>query len=127
MSEQYEMAIEVGPIDPATVEALKAEGFSVYQGNRSWRVEAVADVLGPHSVRAQAEHLAAQIIERHGLTTLSPQPVVALRSTDRVETLRANYIVASELAAYDRPPLPRPKRRWWQRAMELGLGERKED
>lgn len=124
---RYEMAIEVGPIESAVVAQLKSQGYAVYQGQPTWRVEVTADVLGPNSVRAQAEHLAQDIIASYGLTAVGAEPVVALRDPDSMDSFRGNYLVATEQAAYDRPPLARPRRPWWKRAMELGLGERKGD
>lgn len=127
MGEKFEMSIEVGPIPPEVVERLKSAGHSVYRGNPSWRVEAAAPVLGKRSVRAQAQALATKIVKDFGLEVITNPPVISLRDPDVVHKMRSDFILDRERRAYDPLPLSRPKRKWWQRAMELGLGERKGD
>lgn len=126
--QRFEVAIEVGPIDAPTIDRLKDAGHVVYRGNRSWRVVATAPVTGRDSVRAQAHVLAAHIIESFGLDSLTDPPSLALRDPDALIDEATTELLLDDIRkAYDPDPLPRPRRKWWQRQMELGLGERKGD
>lgn len=126
--ERVEVSVEVRAIDAPTVERLKSAGHVVYRGKRTWRVEMTLPVLGPSSVRAQAHVAARQLVRDFGLTPASDPIAVSLRDPDSMEAAAASAEVLSEARrAWDPEPIPRPRRRWWQRAMELGLGERKGD
>lgn len=125
--ERFEVTIEVGPIAMDTVERLKAAGYAVFRGRDSWRVEATARVLGQDSVRAQAHVLVRAVLADYSLTPMSEPPAYSLRDPDDAGSAGA-YVMLHDLnRAYDPPPLARAPRKWWQRAMELGLGERKGD
>lgn len=121
------MAVEVGPIVPETVERLKADGFAVFRGQESWRVQRMFPVLSDGTVRAQAHAYALKVIDTYGLTALSDPPALSLRSPDVGLDERPDLVLSDNLRSYDPDPRPRPKRKWYQRAMELGLGERKGD
>lgn len=121
------MTVEVGPIGPEVVERLKADGYQVFEGLESWRVQRAAPVLGNDSIRAQALAIALDAIERYGLTRLSDPPEVALRDPDVGLDERPDLLLKETFRSYDPPPRPRAKRKWYQKAMELGLGERKGD
>jgi len=124
---RVEIAIEVGPLPPETVERLKAAGHAVFRGNTSWRVQTVVPVISPTSVRAQAYVEARAIVAQFGLPTLSDPPEIILRDPDGPMDTRPDLILEDARRAEDRPPMARAPRKWWQRAMELGLGERKGD
>lgn len=127
MMQRFEVTLEVAAIEPNTVDRLKAAGFAVFRGRDSWRVEATAPVLGQESIRAQAHVLVRSIVADYGLKPLSEPPSYSLRNPDDAGGAGA-YVMLDDLRrAYDPQPLARPKRKWWQRAMELGLGERKGD
>jgi hypothetical protein len=126
--ERYEIAIEVGPISPDTVARLKEAGHAVYRGNRTWRVVATERVLGRDSVRAQAHVLAAGILNEFELDPLHEPPTVVLRDPDAsLDAATSELLLEDARRSYDPDPLTRPRRKWWQRQMELGLGERKGD
>jgi hypothetical protein len=124
---RFEISIEVAAIDLDTVERLKAAGYAVFRGHEAWRVEATAPVLGQESVRAQAHVLVRSIVADYGLTLLSEPPAYSLHNPDDADGPGAYVMLHDLRRAYDPQPLARPKRKWWQRAMELGLGERKGD
>jgi len=125
--ERFEMTLEVGPIGPGVVERLKADGFLVFRGKGSWRVQRMYPVLSEGTVRAQAHALALDIVDRYGLTTLSDPPAIGLRSPDVGLDERPDLLLSDTHQSYDPAPRPRAKRKWYQRVMELGLGERKGD
>lgn len=127
MISRFEVSIEVAPIDPDKVESLKAAGHSVYRGPTSWRVDAIAPVVAQGSVRAQAHVLMRSIVEQFELETLTDPPSFALRDPDDYDTPAAQLMLEDVRRAYDPDPLTRARRRWYQRWMELGLGERKGD
>jgi hypothetical protein len=123
-----EIALEVAPIDPPTVQRLKDAGFAVYKGNRSWRVVAEADAEESTPVIQQATSLANDILIDFHLKPLHSPPSVTLRYPDaEVERAIGDLLLEDARRANDPDPLPHPKRRWWQKQMELGLGERKGD
>ena len=127
MMQRFEVSLEVAAIDLDTVDRLKAAGYAVFRGPQSWRVEVTAPVLGQASVRAQAHVLVRSIVAEYELTPLTEPPAYSLRNPDDADSVGA-YVMLDDLRrAYDPLPLERPKRKWWQRAMELGLGERKGD
>jgi hypothetical protein len=127
MTRRIEVSVEVGPIDPATVDALKAAGYAVFRGPSSWRVDAIEPVISPTAIRAQAHVLMRRIVDDYGLETLSEPPAFALRDPDDLDTPGTELMLDDVRRAYQPDPLPRPRRRWYQRMMELGLGERKGD
>lgn len=127
MTQRIEVSIEVGPIEPDTVEALKAAGFAVYRGPRSWRVDAIEPVIAPTAIRAQAHVLMRRIVDDFGLETLTEPPAFALRDPDDLDAPGTELMLDDIRRAYQPDPLPRQRRRWYQRMMELGLGERKGD
>jgi hypothetical protein len=124
--ERVDISVEVGPIDPTTVQQLKDAGFAVYRGSRSWRVVRTEKVVGRDSVRSQAHALARSLVRDYALTMLTDPPSIALRDPDsELDTVAARLLLEDARRASDPDPLPRPPRKWYQRAMELGLGERK--
>lgn len=125
--QRIEVSIEVGPIDLPTIDALKAAGHAVFRGSQSWRVDVIEPVIAPNAIRAQAHVLVRRIIEDFHLTPLSDPPKFGLRDPDDLDLPGAQLMLEGVRRAYEPDPLPRPKRRWYQRAMELGLGERKGD
>ena len=125
--EHFEFTVEVGPIDTQTVERLKSDGYAVFKGDKSWRIQKVVPMLGRESVGAQARAATLEAIERYGLSRLSDPPAISLRDPDSRLDSRPDLILEDARRAYDAPPRPRPKRKWYQKAMELGLGERKGD
>ena len=123
-----EIALEVAPIDAPTVQRLKDAGFAVYKGNRSWRVVAEADPKEDVSIVQQATSLANDILIDFRLNPLHHPPSVTLRYPDgELEQAIGDLLLEDARRANDPDPLPRPKRKWWQKQMELGLGERKGD
>jgi hypothetical protein len=123
-----EIALEVAPIDPPTVQRLKDAGFAVYKGNRSWRVVAESDAEASRPVIQQATSLANDILIDFHLNPMHSPPSVTLRYPDgELEQAIGDLLLEDARRASDPDPLPRPKRRWWQKQMELGLGERKGD
>lgn len=124
----FEVAVEVGPIDPDTLARLKDAGHAVYKGPKAWYVVAQHESAGESSKRAQAHVFVRDLIADYGLEQLSEPPVYSLRDPEAaIDAGVANLILEDARRAYDPDPLPRPKRKWWQRQMELGLGERKGD
>lgn len=124
---RIELSIEVGPIDLDTIARLNDAGHQVYQGTVSWRVTAQAQVVGNDSVRAQAHVVARQLVRDFALTTVTDPPALSLRDPDTVIDALGTGLLLDEIRrSYDPDPLPRPKRKWYQKAMELGLGERKD-
>lgn len=123
-----EIALEVAPIDATTVQRLKDAGYAVYKGNRSWRVVAQAEPSESVPVLQQATTLANDILIDFALAPLHRPPSVTLRYPDgEVDQAIGDLLLEDARRANDPDPLPRPKRRWWQKQMELGLGERKGD
>lgn len=123
-----EIALEVAPIDAPTVQRLKDAGFAVYKGNRSWRVIAEAQAKDEIPVIRQATSLANDILIDFHLDPIHRPPSVTLRYPEgEVEQAIGDLLLEDARRANDPDPLPRPKRRWWQKQMELGLGERKGD
>lgn len=124
---RVELSIEVEPIRDDVVARLKDAGYAVYQGSRTWRVVAEAPVVGRDSIRAQAHVVARQIVRTFDLEVTSDPPTIALRDPDTmIDAAGTGLILAEVRRAYDPDPLPRPKRKWYQKQMELGLGERKD-
>lgn len=124
--ERVEIWVEVAPIPDDALERLKRAGYAVYRKGESWRVVANERVAGEDSVRSQAHAIARSIVRDFGLQTLTDPPSVTLRDPDsELDTVAARLILEDARRASDPDPLPRPKRKWYQRAMELGLGERK--
>jgi len=125
---RIEIALEVGPIDGPTVQRLKDAGFTVYKGNRSWRVIAEADPNERSPVIAQATSVATDILIDFRLDPLHFPPTITLRYPDaELERAVGQLVLEDARRASDPDPLPRLKRKWWQKQMELGLGERKGD
>jgi hypothetical protein len=125
---RIEIALEVGPIDPETVERLKSAGFTVFKGNRSWRVVAETAPKDGQPVLTQAVTFANDILIDFRLDPLHTPPSVTLRYPDGVLDRAIGELVLEDARrASDPDPIPRPKRKWWQKQMELGLGERKGD
>lgn len=124
---RFEIALEVGPIDEATVAGLKGAGYMVFRGESSWRVQASANVISTGAVRAQAHALAVSIIREFALTALTDPPAIAIRDPDAGLDDRPDLLLADAERASDRPPMPRAPRKLYQRVMELGLGGRKGD
>ncbi|PKQ25149.1 MAG: hypothetical protein CVT64_11515 [Actinobacteria bacterium HGW-Actinobacteria-4] len=123
-----ELSIEVAPIPPHVVARLKAAGLGVLEGRTSWRVITTFDVVGQDSVRAQAHAVSRSVIKEFELAVITDPPALSLRDPEAVLDERGTALMLEELRkAYDPDPLPRPKRKYYQRAMELGLGERKGD
>ena len=126
--ERFEFALEVGPIEPEVVARLNEAGFSVYKGNRSWRVIAQGHPDGRQTIFDQAMAMASDILLDFRLKPLHAPPTVALRDPDAmVDTAMAELVLEDARRSYDPDPLPRQRRRWWEKQMELGLGERKGD
>jgi len=125
---RIEIALEVGPIDGPTVTRLKDAGFEVFKGNRTWRVVASADPSDKEPVLAQAVTIANDILIDFRLNPLHSPPAVTLRYPESIiETAIGDLVLEDARRASDPDPIPRPPRRWWQKQMELGLGERKGD
>lgn len=123
-----ELSLEVAPLQPDVVAQLKAAGHGVLAGADSWRVITTFDVAGSGSVRAQAHAVSRGLIKEFQLELISDPPALSLRDPEAVLDERGTALMLAELRkAYDPDPLPRPKRKYYQRAMELGLGERKGD
>lgn len=126
--DRFEIALEVAPIEPDVVEALKGAGHTVYRGSASWRVVAIGPAVPWKPVRDQANAFAHDLVLDFGLVPLNLPPVVALRDPDAtLDTIAAELVLEDARRAYDPDPLTRAPRRWWQKQMELGLGERKGD
>lgn len=126
--DRVEISVEVGPIAPDVVARLKAAGHAVFRGSKSWRVVATTPVIGRGSIRSQAHVFARQVIREFGLEQLTDPPALSLRDPDSALDARGTALIVEEARrAYDPDPVPRPKRKWYQKAMELGLGERKGD
>lgn len=126
--ERFDVAVEVGPIAPPVVERLKDDGHTVYQGKRTWRVITTVPVDPARSVREHASDVAANLIIDYRLDPLHTPPTVVVRDPDAIyDVAAAELILEDARRASDPDPLTRHKRRWWQKQMELGLGERKGD
>lgn len=122
---RFELALDVGPIDPDTVTRLKDAGFEVYRGAKSWRVTAVADAIGDHSIRAQAHVMVRDIIADFGLEQLSEPPLYSVRDPEaEIDAGVASLIIEDARRAYDPDPLQRVKRKWWQK--QLGRDPRED-
>ena len=112
---RLEIALEVGPIDGPTVVRLKDAGFVVYEGERTWRVVALADSDDEMPVFAQAMSLANDILIDFRLDPLRSPPTVSLRYPDeQVERAMGDLVLDDARRASDPDPLQRPERRWWQ-------------
>lgn|GEM_PF-2022425 len=123
-----EIAVEVAPIGAPVIERLKQAGYSVYQGKDTWRVMAEFQPKGAEPVTTQAINLANDILLDFRLDPLHSPPTVVLRSPDALmEAAVGELVLEDARRANDPDPLQRAKRKWWQRQMELGLGERKGD
>lgn len=121
------MSIEVGPIDPSVIERLKAAGYAVYRGKRSWRVEVVATVIASGSVRSQAHVLARQIMRDYGLEALTDPPAIALWDPDYGMDDRPELVLREARKAYDPEPLVRPPRKWFRKQWELDTNDYSRD
>lgn len=125
--ERIQLSVEVAAIADDVVAELKAAGHEVFQGRSSWRVVTTVPTAGEGSVRAQAHDAARRIIREFGLQTLTDPPALSLRDPDTlIDTQGTNLVLDEVRRAYDPDPTPRPKRKWYQKQMELGLGERKD-
>jgi hypothetical protein len=125
---QCELSIEVAPISLEVVATLKAAGLGVLEGRVTWRVITTFTVAGSGSVRAQAHAIARGVIRDFGVEAITDPPAMTLRDPEAELDARGTELMLEELRrAYDPDPLPRPRRKYFQRAMELGLGERKGD
>ena len=121
------MSIEVEPLGPDTVAALKAAGHRVFRSDDEWRVQVSAPAYGSNSLRAQAHVLVADTLADFSLAPTTQPPTYSLRDPEGDPDARPDLLLRENERAYDPDPLARPRRKWWQRAMELGLGERKGD
>lgn len=125
---RIELAVEVAPIDASTVQRLKAAGFDVYQGKQSWRVVARTDPSDKEPLFTQAINLVNDILIDFRLDPLHHPPAVTLRyEGGEVERAMGELILEDARRANDPDPLQIMRRKWWQKQMELGLGERKGD
>ena len=125
---RIEIAVEVAPIGASVVERLKAGGYTVYQGKDTWRVVAQFEPQGAEPIATQALDLAHDILLDYRLNPLHSPPTVVLRDADALmEAAMGELVLEDARRANDPDPLQRVKRKWWQRQMELGLGERKGD
>ena len=121
-----QIAIEVGPIAAATQLRLEAAGHRVVHVHGRWRVIVSAPVVGSSSVRAQAHVIAHDVIHDFSLEALSSPPAVAVRDPDTLLDLAGTALMLDGVRrSYDPDPLDRGEPHWWQKQMELGLGERK--
>ena len=126
--ERIEVALEVGPIEPTTVERLKAAGFAVYKAATTWRVVAEVHPDPRRPLTEQARERVTDIIIDFRLDPLHTPPSFALRDPDAaVERAAGELVLEDARRSSDPDPLPVQRRRWWQKQMELGLGERKGD
>lgn len=121
-----QIAIEVGPVPADALARLEAAGHHVLHAGDQWRVIVTARVLGATSVRAQAHVIAHDVLHDYGLEALSSPPAVAIRDPDTILDLADTEVMLDGVRrSYDPDPLLQPRPHWWQRHMELGLGERK--
>ncbi|WP_144018829.1 hypothetical protein [Demequina sp. NBRC 110056] len=124
--ERVQIAIEVGPVGADALARLEAAGHLVRHEGERWRVIVTATVLGQHSVRAQAHVLAHDVIHDFALEALTQPPSIAIRDPDGVLDIADTEVMLDGVRrAYDPDPLKRYDPHWWQKQMELGLGERK--
>ena len=123
----YEVSIDVEPIDMGVVDRLKAAGHRVYRGPHHWRIVATAPAIGQDSVRSQAHVLVNDILADYALTPTTQPPTCTLRDPDAGLDDRPDLLLHDTLKAYEPDPLERPRRRWWQSAMERGFAERDSD
>lgn len=121
---RFHISVEVAPIDPGVVERLKAAGFAVFRGRRSWRVESTQPVLGRESVRSQAHVFVRQAIEEFGLVPLADPPAFTLRDPDGGMDDRPDLVLGDARRADDPQPMKPPKHRWYQHDLDLDLRER---
>lgn len=124
---RYEVSVDVEPIDMGVVADLKAAGHRVYRGPTHWRVVASAAAVGQGSVRSQAHVLVNDLIADYALTATTAPPTCTLRDPDAGLDDRPDLLLSDNEKSYQPDPLGRRPRKWWERAMELGLGERKGD
>ena len=121
---RIEIALEVGAIDAPTVERLKTAGFTVYQGEQSWRVVAQEDADPKISINDQAMDLANDILIDFRLDPLHAPPTITLRYLDLgLETGLGELILEDARRANDPDPLTVMKRSRGHRQRGLGLGE----
>lgn len=126
--ERFDVAVEVGPIAPTTVQRLKDAGHTVYQGSRTWRVITTVSVDPARSIREHAADIANNILIDYRLDPLHSPPTVVVRDPDALYDLAAAELILEDARrASDPDPLQRHPRKWWKKQMELGLGERKGD
>ncbi len=121
-----QIAIEVGPVPAEARARLEAAGHAVHCHGDQWRVIVDARVIGQTSVRSQAHVIAHDLVHDFGLTALSSPPAIALRDPDGALDVAGTEVMLDGVRrSYDPDPLDQPGPHWWQRHMELGLGERK--
>jgi len=121
-----QIAIEVGPVPARAQARLEAAGHAVHHHDDQWRVIVDARVIGQTSVRAQAHVIAHDVVHDFGLTALSSPPALAIRDPDGALDVAGTEVMLDGVRrSYDPDPLDQRGARWWQRQMELGLGERK--
>ncbi len=126
--ERIEVALEVGPVEPATVERLKADGYAVYKFATSWRVVGEFRPDSGQPVMEQARIRVHDILIDYRLKPLHTPPQFAIRDPDADLDRAAGELILEDARRADDPdPIPVRRRRWWQKQMELGLGERKGD
>jgi len=115
---QFEVELEVGPIDPDTVTRLKDAGFAVYKGPKAWYVTTERESISANSVRAQAHVLVRDIIADFGLEQLSEPPRYSVRDPEAaIDGGVASLIIEDARRSYDPDPLQRIKPKWWQRQL----------
>ncbi|WP_144276418.1 hypothetical protein [Demequina sp. NBRC 110053] len=124
--ERVQLAIEVGPVTADARARLEAAGHHVRHDGQGWKVIVEAKILGQHSVRAQAHVLAHDLLHDFELEALTQPPAIAIRDPDGVLDIADTEVMLDGVRrSYDPDPLRREVPHWWQRHVELGLGERR--
>lgn len=114
------VAIEVGPLDSATIERLKGDGYAVFRGKTTWRVERTEEVVASSNVTAQAHAFVVDTVRRYRLPKLTDPPVYVLHDPDAGLDDRPDLIIDDARRAANPDPLRNPLRRWFQTERSAG-------
>ena len=104
--------------------AMRTSNPGTTTSTHHWRIVATAPAIGQDSVRSQAHVLVNDILADYALTPTTQPPTCTLRDPDAGLDDRPDLLLHDTLKAYEPDPLERPRRRWWQSAMERGFAER---
>ncbi len=119
------MTVEVGPVGAETVARLKRDGYSVFRGRQSWRVQATSPLLGSTSLWAQANAIAANVVRDYSLSALTDPPIFMLRDPDATLDASAHRVIEDAQRADDPEPLEHPHLKWYQHDLGWDLRERR--